>query len=270
MQLHRCLRARAVPCSIAVAFGPGTDGPVTTPSDVARLDHLERGSMATKAELIDAVATSAGVSKADAERTIGAFFDHVTKATKKRREGRLARLRLVQHDQAGGPHRPQPADRCAGEDRRVEGDEVHPERHPQGRAQPEEEGKVTMAVAKKAPAKKAAGEEGSGQEGRRQEGAGQEGAAKKAPAKKAPAKKAPAKKAPAKKAPAKKAAGQEGAGEEGRRQEGAGQEGRRPRRRRQEGAGEEGARPRRRRPRRRRRQAGRRQEGARPSASPRA
>lgn len=38
--------------------------------------------MATKAELIDAVATSAGVSKADAERTIGAFFDHVTKATK--------------------------------------------------------------------------------------------------------------------------------------------------------------------------------------------
>jgi DNA-binding protein HU-beta len=39
--------------------------------------------MATKAELIDAVATTAGVSKADAERTIGAFFDHVTKATKK-------------------------------------------------------------------------------------------------------------------------------------------------------------------------------------------
>ena len=39
--------------------------------------------MATKAELIDAVATSAGVSKADAERTIGAFFDHVTTATKK-------------------------------------------------------------------------------------------------------------------------------------------------------------------------------------------
>jgi len=38
--------------------------------------------MATKAELIDAVAASAGVSKADAERTIGAFFDHVTKATK--------------------------------------------------------------------------------------------------------------------------------------------------------------------------------------------
>ena len=39
--------------------------------------------MATKAELIDAVSTTAGVSKADAERTLGAFFDHVTKATKK-------------------------------------------------------------------------------------------------------------------------------------------------------------------------------------------
>ena len=31
----------------------------------------------TKAELIDAVAEAAGVSKADAERTIGAFFDTV-------------------------------------------------------------------------------------------------------------------------------------------------------------------------------------------------
>jgi DNA-binding protein HU-beta len=39
--------------------------------------------MATKAELIDAVATTAGVSKTDAERTLGAFFDHVTKATRK-------------------------------------------------------------------------------------------------------------------------------------------------------------------------------------------
>jgi DNA-binding protein HU-beta len=37
----------------------------------------------TKAELIDAVAQSAGVSKADAERTVGAFFDTVVKAAKK-------------------------------------------------------------------------------------------------------------------------------------------------------------------------------------------
>jgi DNA-binding protein HU-beta len=37
----------------------------------------------TKAELLDAVAKSAGVSKTDAERTLGAFFDHVVKSTKK-------------------------------------------------------------------------------------------------------------------------------------------------------------------------------------------
>ena len=37
----------------------------------------------TKAELIDAVAEAAGVSKADAERTIGAFFDAVVSETMK-------------------------------------------------------------------------------------------------------------------------------------------------------------------------------------------
>jgi len=37
----------------------------------------------TKAELIDAVADAAGVSKADAERTIAAFFDTVVSSTKK-------------------------------------------------------------------------------------------------------------------------------------------------------------------------------------------
>lgn len=37
----------------------------------------------TKAELIESVATSAGVSKADAERTIGAFFDTVVAEAKK-------------------------------------------------------------------------------------------------------------------------------------------------------------------------------------------
>ncbi len=36
----------------------------------------------TKAELLEAVSDAAGVSKADAERTIGAFFDHVVTATK--------------------------------------------------------------------------------------------------------------------------------------------------------------------------------------------
>lgn len=37
----------------------------------------------TKAELIDAVADAAGVSKADAERTIAAFFDTVVSSTTK-------------------------------------------------------------------------------------------------------------------------------------------------------------------------------------------
>jgi len=39
--------------------------------------------MTTKAELIDGVAKAAGVTKADAERTLGAFFDHVVAKTKK-------------------------------------------------------------------------------------------------------------------------------------------------------------------------------------------
>jgi DNA-binding protein HU-beta len=38
---------------------------------------VKEDSMATKAEMIDAVADGAGVSKADAEKTIGAFFDYV-------------------------------------------------------------------------------------------------------------------------------------------------------------------------------------------------
>ena len=37
----------------------------------------------TKAEMIDAVAAKANVSKADAERTIGAFFDQVVASAKK-------------------------------------------------------------------------------------------------------------------------------------------------------------------------------------------
>ncbi len=37
----------------------------------------------TKAELIDAVAKEAGVTKADAERTVGAFFDTVVESAKK-------------------------------------------------------------------------------------------------------------------------------------------------------------------------------------------
>jgi DNA-binding protein HU-beta len=44
--------------------------------------HPKEDSMATKSEMIDAVADAAGVSKADAERTLGAFFDHVVSVAK--------------------------------------------------------------------------------------------------------------------------------------------------------------------------------------------
>ena len=39
--------------------------------------------MATKAELIESVSDAAGLSKADTERALGAFFDHVTAEMKK-------------------------------------------------------------------------------------------------------------------------------------------------------------------------------------------
>jgi len=43
----------------------------------------KQGKEMTKAELIDAVAQKAGVSKADAERTVGAFFELVVASAKK-------------------------------------------------------------------------------------------------------------------------------------------------------------------------------------------
>lgn len=51
-------------------------------SDIAQEPQEDRINM-TKAELIDAVASRADVSKADAERTISAFFDLVVESTKK-------------------------------------------------------------------------------------------------------------------------------------------------------------------------------------------
>jgi len=45
--------------------------------------RTEKEIRMTKAELIDAVAKSAGITKVQAEATLGAFFDHVVNATKK-------------------------------------------------------------------------------------------------------------------------------------------------------------------------------------------
>jgi DNA-binding protein HU-beta len=45
--------------------------------------YREKESHMTKAELVDAVAAAADVSKADAERTIGAFWDTVVSSVQK-------------------------------------------------------------------------------------------------------------------------------------------------------------------------------------------
>jgi DNA-binding protein HU-beta len=45
--------------------------------------YREKESHMTKAELVDAVADAAGVSKADAERTIGAYWDTVVSSVQK-------------------------------------------------------------------------------------------------------------------------------------------------------------------------------------------
>jgi DNA-binding protein HU-beta len=54
-------------------------------SEISNKIHSRKGfqEMATKAEMIEAVADAAGMSKADTEKTLGAFFDHVTSEMKK-------------------------------------------------------------------------------------------------------------------------------------------------------------------------------------------
>ena len=59
---------------------PAAEGVSPMHGEQASTPHPKEDQMATKAELIDAVADAAGVSKADAERTLGAFFDHVVSA----------------------------------------------------------------------------------------------------------------------------------------------------------------------------------------------
>jgi len=59
-------------------IGPGADS-----VGLKQINIRKRTPMATKSEMIDAVATESGVSKADAERTLGAFFDYVVNETKK-------------------------------------------------------------------------------------------------------------------------------------------------------------------------------------------
>ena len=67
----------------------------------------------TKAEMIDAVSAASGVSKADAERTLGAFFDFVVTEAKKGEKVAWAGFGSFSTTQRRRPRRPQPADRRA-------------------------------------------------------------------------------------------------------------------------------------------------------------
>ena len=220
----------------------------------------------TKAELIDAVAKSAEVSKVDAERSSASFFDHVTKATKKGDKVAWPGFGSFSTTKRAARSRPQPADRREGQDRRLDGDEVHAQRHAEDRAEPTSK-EVTMATGRRSRH-----HQGDGEEGTRPRRPGQDGhrarrrrprrppRPRRRPAKKAPARRAVAKKAPARgrwrRRPRQRRRCQEGSGQEGRGQEGSGQEGSGQEGSGQEGPGEEGAgeeappRPRRRRPRR--------------------
>ena len=88
MQWLRCLNDTPV-VSLMVTFRRKPCGGAV-PAAVAKRrwdgqhhNDSKEDSMATKAELIGNVAEAAGVSKADAEATIGAFFDCVVSQTMK-------------------------------------------------------------------------------------------------------------------------------------------------------------------------------------------
>ena len=81
--------------------------------------------MATKAEMIDAVADAAGVSKADAERTLGAFFDHVVSVAKKGEKVAWPGFGSFSTTKRSARTGRNPQTGCPGEDRCVDGDEVH-------------------------------------------------------------------------------------------------------------------------------------------------
>ena len=92
------------------------------------VDQLERGPM-TKAELIDAWRSPRACPRRTPSAPSVRSSTTSSTASQEGRQGRVARLRIVQHVQASGPHRPQPADRRTGEDRRVDRAEVLAERH---------------------------------------------------------------------------------------------------------------------------------------------
>jgi len=68
---------------VVIRLPDGVVVPASAGVNRKRSIHERVPTMATKAEMIEAVADAAGMSKADTEKTIGAFFDHVTAQMKK-------------------------------------------------------------------------------------------------------------------------------------------------------------------------------------------
>ena len=81
----------------------------------------------TKAELIEEVAKQAECSKADAERTLTAFFDLVVASTKKGEKVAWPGFRLVQHHRSQRTDGRNPQTGAAVNGSRLHCDEVHSE-----------------------------------------------------------------------------------------------------------------------------------------------
>jgi hypothetical protein len=70
-----------------------------------------------KAELVDAIAGDANLSKADAKRALDAFIGTTSFAFKKRRPRRLGRVRIVLSIQTSRKNRENPSDRQGNSNR---------------------------------------------------------------------------------------------------------------------------------------------------------
>ena len=137
----------------------------------------------TKAELIDAVANKAGTSKADAEKTVDAFFEVVVLNAKKGDKVAWPGFGSFSTTRRAARTGREPTDGSTGERAGVDRPEVQRELRAEGPVE-----QVTQRAQRRTQWQQRRRRPPSG---RRQEGPSEEGcAAKKAPAKRAPAKKA--------------------------------------------------------------------------------
>ena len=92
----------------------------------------------TKAELVEAVAKSASLTKAAAEKAVGAFISTVTGALKKGDRVTLVGFGSFEVASQESPHRQKSADRQGNQDCRCQGSQVPPRQGPQGCGRQEE------------------------------------------------------------------------------------------------------------------------------------